>query len=107
MLYSFQWALVTREEIILKGRWFSQVFLSWLVWNTSLLLYQSTKLFLPSLEVKQYVGVLGKRDNEDNILICFHNCDFVACVAADGVSAIFIMAKWLMERQEPKWEIQF
>lgn len=51
--------------------------------------------------------MLGKRDNEDKILICFYNCDFVAYVAAEGVSAIFIVAKWLMEKQEPKWEILF
>lgn len=37
-------------------------------------------------EIKLYTGVLGKRDKEDKILICFHEHDFVAYVTAEGDS---------------------
>lgn len=37
--------------------------------------------------------VLGKRDNEDKILIGFHEHDFVAYVTAGGNSIIFITVK--------------
>lgn len=49
--------------------------------------------------------MLGKRDNEDKIFICFHEHDFVAYVTAERVSEIFIMVKWLMEKAETKQEI--
>lgn len=49
-------------------------------------------------EIKLYIGVLGKRDNEGKILICFHERDFVAYTTAEGDSVIFIMVKWLMEK---------
>lgn len=34
-------------------------------------------------EIKLYVGMLGKRDNEDKILICFHEHDFIAYVTGE------------------------
>lgn len=34
-------------------------------------------------EIKLYIGVLGKRDNEDKILICFHERDFIAYVSTE------------------------
>lgn len=46
--------------------------------------------------------MLGKRDNEDKILICFHKRDIVAYVTAEGDSVIFITVKWLMEKAEAK-----
>lgn len=58
-------------------------------------------------EIKVYIGVLGKRDNENKNLICFHECDFVAYVNAEGDSVIFIMEEWLMEKAEAKKEILF
>lgn len=58
-------------------------------------------------EIKLYIGVLGKRDNEDKILICFHECDFIAYVTAEEDSVISIMIKWLMEKAEAKSEILF
>lgn len=53
-------------------------------------------------EIKLYIGVLGKRDNEDTILICFCECDFIAYVTADEDSVIFIMVKWLRKKAEAK-----
>lgn len=58
-------------------------------------------------EIKLYIGVLGKRDNEDKILICFLEYDFIAFVTAEEESVIFIMVKWLMEKAEAKEEILF
>lgn len=46
--------------------------------------------------------MLGKRDNEDKILICFHECDFIAYVTAGEDSVMFIMVKWLMKKAEAK-----
>lgn len=37
-------------------------------------------------EIKLHTEVLGKRDKEDKILICFHEHDFVAYVTAEGDS---------------------
>lgn len=58
-------------------------------------------------EIKLYIGVLGKRDNEGKILICFLERDFIAFVTAKEESVIFIMVKWLMEKAEAKEEILF
>lgn len=58
-------------------------------------------------EIKLYIGVLGKRDNEDKILICFLEYDFIAFVTAEEESVIFITVKWLMEKAEAKEEILF
>lgn len=51
--------------------------------------------------------MLGKRDNEDKILICFCEHDFVVYVSAEEDSVIFIMVKWLMEKADAKQEILF
>lgn len=49
-------------------------------------------------EIKLYIGVLGKRDNEGKILICFYERDFVVYMIVEGDFVIFIMVKWLMEK---------
>lgn len=46
--------------------------------------------------------MLGKRDNEDKILIGFHEHNFVAYEPAEGDSIIFITVKWRMEKADAK-----
>lgn len=60
-------------------------------------------MIFPMFKIKLYTYcVLGKRDNEDKILIGFHEHDFVAYVTAGGNSIIFITVKWRMEKAEAK-----
>lgn len=60
-------------------------------------------MIFPKFKIKLYTyHVLDKRDNEDKILIGFHEHNFVAYVTVEGNSIIFITVKWRMEKEEAK-----
>lgn len=50
-------------------------------------------MIISKSEIKLYIGVLGKRDNKDKILIGFHEHDVVAYVTAEGNSIITMMVQ--------------
>lgn len=55
---------------------------------------------------KLHISVWGKRDNEEKILISFHEHDFLAYMTTEG-NLTFIKVKWLMEKAETKWKVLF